>query len=108
MDEIEDAFAAMQPENPRICARICSEIPNSAAPSAARLILNPLDEDSFYQIGGNRKWKSDQLHTITAPQNDLIINLPDGYDYDPRQSTGEFFGAFAEIAGMNALLPGGI
>ncbi len=42
-------------------------------------------EDSFYQIGGNRKWKSDQLHTITAPQNDLIINLPDGYDYDPRQ-----------------------
>lgn len=42
-------------------------------------------EDSFYQIGGNRKWKSDQLHTITAPQNDLIINLPDGYGYNPKQ-----------------------
>ena len=42
-------------------------------------------EDSFYQIAGNRKWKSDQLHTITAPKNDLIINLPEGYDYDPKQ-----------------------
>ena len=42
-------------------------------------------EDSFYQIAGNRYWSANQLHTITAPRNDLIINLPDGYDYDPKQ-----------------------
>lgn len=37
-------------------------------------------EASYYQIAGNRKWDDNQLHTISASENELNIHLPDGYD----------------------------
>lgn len=37
-------------------------------------------EESYYQICGNRQWKDNQLHTISASENELNIHLPDGYD----------------------------
>lgn len=36
-------------------------------------------EPSYYQIEGCKRWNDNQLHTVSAPENDLIINLPDSY-----------------------------
>lgn len=37
-------------------------------------------EASYYQICGNRQWKDNELHTISASENELNIHLPDGYE----------------------------
>lgn len=36
---------------------------------------------SYYKIEGCRVWTPNQLHTITDPENDMHIRLPNGQDY---------------------------
>lgn len=42
-------------------------------------------ENSYYQITGNKSWDDNQLHTISAMNNELNIHLP-GY-YEPSEYT---------------------
>lgn len=42
---------------------------------------------SHYQILGNRHWSANHPHSIAAPNNDFVINLPSSYAPDPTQYT---------------------
>lgn len=70
-------------------------------------------EPSYYQIAGNRYWAANQQHAIAAPQNNLNIHLPAGYQpdiytitvadgiYTTQELIDEIDDAFAEMKPSN-------